>query len=81
MVRLIMPTPPSDLSIRQATADDVPLILAFIRELAVFERLTHEVVATENELRRTLFGEHPFAEVIIASIHDEPVGFALFFHN
>jgi len=76
-----MPTPPSDLSIRPATADDVPLILAFIRELAEFERLTHEVIATEDELRRTLFGEHPYAEVIIACAGAEPAGFALFFHN
>ena len=75
------PTTTLDLRIRPATADDVPLILAFIRELAEFERLTHEVVATEDDLRRTLFGEHPYAEVIIASIEDEPVGFALFFHN
>jgi GNAT superfamily N-acetyltransferase len=73
--------PPVDLAIRPATADDVPLILAFIRELAEFERLTHEVVATEDDLRRTLFGEHPYAETIIASIGAEPVGFALFFHN
>ncbi|MDY7109888.1 MAG: GNAT family N-acetyltransferase [Planctomycetota bacterium] len=72
---------PTELSIRPATADDVPLILAFIRELAEFERLTHEVIATEDDLRRTLFGEHPHAEVIIASIADDPVGFALFFHN
>jgi GNAT superfamily N-acetyltransferase len=76
-----MPTAPSDPTIRPATADDVPLILTFIRELAEFERLTHEVVATEEDLRRTLFGEHPYAEVIIASLGAEPVGFALFFHN
>jgi GNAT superfamily N-acetyltransferase len=74
-------TPLPDLTIRPAAVEDVPLILAFIRELAKFERLTHEVVATEEDLRRTLFGEHPFAEVIIASIGDAPVGFALFFHN
>jgi GNAT superfamily N-acetyltransferase len=75
------PTPPPDLTIRPATAEDVPVILTFIRELAAFERLTHEVIATEHDLRRTLFGERPFAEVIIASTDDEPVGFALFFHN
>jgi len=64
--------------IRQATIDDVPSILAFIRELADYERLAHEVVADEAQLRATLFGDRPSAEVLIAE-DPEPVGFALFF--
>jgi GNAT superfamily N-acetyltransferase len=68
-------------NIRPATADDVPLILSFIRALAVYERLEHLVVATEEGLRATLFGNPRFAEVLIASEGDEPAGFALFFHN
>src|SRR5437773_880447 len=69
------------LRIRSAVADDVPLILSFIRDLAEYEKLPHEVVATEELLRQALFGPRPFAEVIIATLGDEPVGFALFFHN
>jgi GNAT superfamily N-acetyltransferase len=67
--------------IRAATPDDVPLILRFIRELAAYERLAHEVVATEEGLRDTLFGPRPYAEVVIAEVAGEAAGFALFFHN
>lgn len=71
----------SALTIRAAAERDVPLILAFIRELAEYERLLHEVVATEDRLRATLFGPRPAAEVVIAEMEGEPVGFALFFQN
>jgi GNAT superfamily N-acetyltransferase len=67
--------------IRPAVEADVPLILRFICELAEYERLRHEVVATEERLRDTLFGPRPAAEVVIAEDANEPVGFALFFHN
>lgn len=69
------------LHLRHATESDVPLVLTFIRELAGYERLAHEVVATEERLRRTLFGPRPFAEVVLAELEGEAVGFALFFHN
>ncbi|HWN72104.1 MAG TPA: GNAT family N-acetyltransferase [Haliangium sp.] len=69
------------LNIRWASAADVPLILALIRELAVYEKLAHEVVATEERLRENLFGAKPQAEVLIAEWSGEPAGFALFFHN
>jgi len=65
----------------RATERDVPLILRLITELAVYEKLEHEVTATEEGLRRTLFGSHPAAEVIIGYANDEPAGFALFFPN
>lgn len=69
-------------TIRPATAADVPLILTLIRELAEFERLTHEVVANEAQLSGQLFGERPAAEVLLAEGADgEPAGFALFFQN
>ncbi|MBB4634699.1 GNAT family N-acetyltransferase [Longimicrobium terrae] len=71
----------SALTIRAAAESDVPLILAFIRELAEYERLLHEVVATEERLRSTLFGPRPAAEVVIAEMDGEPAGFALFFQN
>ena len=67
--------------IRTATEADVPLILDFIKQLAEYERLAHAVVATEEMIRNTLFGERRFAEVIIAEEDAHPAGFALFFHN
>jgi GNAT superfamily N-acetyltransferase len=69
------------LEIRTATAADVPLILEFIKGLAEYEKLAHEVVADEALLHEQLFGERPGAEVLIASLAGEPAGFALFFHN
>ena len=70
----------ADFHIRPARRDDVPQILAFIRELAEYEDLAHEVVADEALLERTLFDE-PSAEVILAELKGESVGFALFFTN
>src|SRR5215210_5884073 len=68
--------------IEKAREDDLALILSFIRELAEYERLSHEVVATEELLRESLFGERAVAEVVIAYDTDErAVGLALFFHN
>jgi GNAT superfamily N-acetyltransferase len=67
--------------IRAATRDDVAVILSFIKKLADYERLSHEVVATEEGLRETLFGRRRTAEVAIAYYKKAPVGFVLFFHN
>lgn len=67
--------------IRSATPADVPIILAFIRDLAIYEKLLHEVVATEDTLRRTLFGDQPGAQVVIAEVGGRPAGFALYFYN
>ncbi len=67
--------------IEPATDKDVPLILQMITGLAEYEKLSHQVVATEESLRDTLFGPHPAAEVVIGYAGDQPVGFALFFHN
>ncbi|MEL6345123.1 MAG: GNAT family N-acetyltransferase [Myxococcota bacterium] len=67
--------------IRTAQRADVPQIMAFIRALAEYERLLHEVEATEEMLDRTLFGDRPLAEVLIGEEDGAPVGFALFFHN
>jgi GNAT superfamily N-acetyltransferase len=71
----------SELFIRPATEADIPLILRLIRELAAYEKLTHEVTATEPRLRSALFGERPAAEVLIGGVDGEPAGFALFFPN
>jgi len=67
--------------IKPATEKDVPLILAFIKDLAEYEKLLHEVVATEEILRETLFGQKAHAEVVIGYLDNKPVSFALFFHN
>lgn len=69
------------ITIRAAGERDVPLILSFIRELGEYERLSHEVVATEAALRSSLFGAPRYAECVIANAQGEDVGFALFFHN
>jgi GNAT superfamily N-acetyltransferase len=70
-----------DIRIQPAQPADIPLVLAFIRELAEYERLTQQVVATEADLEVALFGARPAAEVVIASLAAVPVGFALFFPN
>jgi len=70
-----------NLNIRHAEPADTPLILRFIKELAAYEKLTHEVVATKEILDETLFGKKSYAEVIIAEYHGQPVGYTLFFHN
>ena len=72
---------PHQLAIRSATVEDVPLILQLIRDLATYERAPDEVIATEEQLRRVLFGAKPAAEVRLAFEGDNAVGFALFFHN
>lgn len=67
--------------LRPATAADVPLILALVRELAAYEREPEACHATADALRATLFGDAPQAEVVIAECDHQPAGFALFFHN
>src|SRR2546423_93844 len=70
-----------DFQIRQATEEDLSTIVSFIRRLAEYERLAHEAVMTEEILRETLFGPRPFAEVLLGYHQDEPVAFAVYFHN
>jgi len=69
----------SDVIVHPATEADVPAILEFIRGLAEYEKLSHEVKATEAQLREHLFGARPAAEAILARIVGKAVGFALFF--
>lgn len=61
--------------------DDVPVVLQFIEQLADYERMRDQVVATEAALRETLFGERPAAEVVLASLDGRDVGFALYFQT
>jgi GNAT superfamily N-acetyltransferase len=67
--------------IERATERDIPTILQMIRDLAEYERMSDEVVATPEGVRESLFGDRPEAEVIIAYADGQPAGFALFFHN
>ena len=69
------------LHIRTATPDDLDLVFGFIRDLADYERLAHEVRTDRETLGRCLFGDRPMAEVLIGEIDGTPRGFALFFHN
>ena len=69
------------LEIRTATSADVPTILALIKELADYERLSREVVATEEDLYQWLFGDRPVAEVVLGEHQGIPVSYALFFYN
>lgn len=80
--------PPDAISIRPATPEDIPLILALIRELAEYERAPEQAVATPELIRRHLFGEGPgaggrgpIAECLIGAVDGRPEGFAVFFHN
>ena len=70
-----------EIRIERATEQEVPLILRLIKGLSEYEKLAHEVTATEASLRETLFGARPAADVIIAYAGDTPAGFALFFPN
>lgn len=71
----------SDVHIVSARLEDVPIILELIRGLGEYERLSDEIVATEDGLRKWLFGERPAAEVVLAYVDTTVAGFALFFHN
>jgi GNAT superfamily N-acetyltransferase len=68
-------------TIREARYDDASLLHSLIQELAAFEKLSHEVEATEDQIRETLLGEQSSAHAIIAEFDGEPVGFAVYFFN
>ena len=68
-------------TVRNARAEDVPVLLGLIRELAEYERLSHVVTATEEGLRESLFGDHPGAEVLLGEVGGRAEGYALFFPN
>ena len=71
----------ADFQIRAAHAEDEPIILQLIRDLATYERAPHEVTATEKQLADVLFGKRPAAEVLLAFEGKSPVGFAVYFYN
>ena len=71
----------NQIRIEWASEDDLQIVMSLIRELAAYENLSHEVIASEADLRSALFSDPPAAEALIARVEDEAVGFALFFHN
>lgn len=71
----------SAIEIRSATPDDVPTLFALVQALAEYEKLSHEVVGTPEDLQVHLFGERPYAEAVVARVDGQAAGFALFFHN
>ncbi|MGD8260738.1 MAG: GNAT family N-acetyltransferase [Desulfobacterales bacterium] len=71
----------SKFTIRPATENDVPVILALIKELAEYEKLSHEVSATVDNINSSMFGERAYAESLIGVLEGNPISFALFFHN
>jgi GNAT superfamily N-acetyltransferase len=80
-VNPVIPAEAAPFTLRPATVSDVAAILGCIRELAIYERLEHECVATEAQLRESLFGPVPAAEVVLAFAGEEPAGFALWFQS
>ncbi len=71
----------SSFTIRPAGPGDAGTIFSLIKELAEYERLSHEVVATEDDIHDSLFGHHPYAEALIGEYGEMPISFALFFYN
>lgn len=72
---------PVDIRIVPARERDVPLVYSLIQRLADYERLSHELEATEDGIRDAMFGEWPIIEVLLAYVGAEVAGYALFFHN
>lgn len=71
----------SEIVIRRAAIDDAALILKFVKELAIYEKAEHEVLATEEHIRNTLFGLRSTTHAIICEKETHPVGFAVYFFN
>ena len=71
----------TSINIRPATAEDAALILRFITDLAIYEEAGHEVIATESDIRESLFASGSTTKAVICQIDDEPVGFAVYFFN
>jgi GNAT superfamily N-acetyltransferase len=71
----------NSITIRPATPHEIPLVLEFVRELAIYERLEHEMTATAEDFAAALFGARSCAEVVFACLDGTPVGYALFFRT
>jgi GNAT superfamily N-acetyltransferase len=71
----------SSIRIRPATREDCPTILAFITELAIYEKAPAEVIASEEDLKKTLFNDQPRAHALLCLLNDKPIGYAVYFYN
>lgn len=71
----------SDIDIREATIDDSALILRFVKELARYEKAEHEVIATEADIKESLFAQGSTTHAVICSSNNQPIGFAVYFFN
>ncbi|MCP3943098.1 MAG: GNAT family N-acetyltransferase [Desulfobacteraceae bacterium] len=71
----------TNIEISKATVDDAALILKFVTELATYEKAEHEVVATESDIKNSLFGESPTTQAVICHVDGKPIGFAVYFFN
>ena len=76
-----MPKTLPKIKIRKATIEDAKLIFQFVKALAVYEKAEEEVIATEEDIIRNLFGNHTTNEAIICTLADNPIGFAVYFQN
>lgn len=74
-------TPAPPVRIERAAEEHIPLVLNFIRKLAEYEKLAHEVAITEAALHDALFGKNPIAEALVAFAGAEPAGYALYFQT
>ena len=70
-----------NIKIREATVEDVPLIFHFIKQLAIYEKAEDAVVATEDDIKKSIFSDTSTAYALIALLDDKPVGFAVYFYN
>ncbi|NCC56272.1 MAG: GNAT family N-acetyltransferase [Synergistales bacterium] len=80
-MNVIFKTDIEGFTLREAAAEDVPVLLSLIRELAVYEKLTDQVTATEESMKLSLFGIRPGAEALLGELDGEPVAYAVYFHN
>lgn len=71
----------NQLSIREALSEDTSTILHFIRELAIYEKAEHEVLATEQSIKESIFSKDSHVNALICELNDEPIGFAIYFYN
>ena len=78
---MIFKTDIEGFTLREAAAEDVPVLLSLIRELAVYEKMADQVTATEENMKVSLFGIRPGAEALLGELDGEPVAYAVYFHN
>ena len=71
----------NELTIRQALVDDASTILRFVTELAIYEKAEHEVLATEQTIKETIFASQRHVNALICELNGEPIGMAIYFFN